>query len=274
MKKTWVLIAIVVVLHFAAISALFLLQGCGTPGGRTGEPRPVVMPPMTLPEPVPVSTGAAPGEPAAIPDATVYTVKSGDSLSRIAQRYGTSQGEILALNNLANPHKIRIGQKLLLPGYVNTEKPVSRSAASAPAPDAGNVYVVKKGDSLSMIASELKVSEDELAQINALPNRNKIFVGQKLVIPVSATGRISGEPEAKPSEREEPAVEVQQVIIAPSETVVVKPAGDTGIYHVVDAGQDLASIAGLYLVSVEELAEVNNLSADSRLEAGQQLRIP
>ncbi len=274
MKKTWVLIAIVVVLHFAAISALFLLQGCGTPGGRTGEPRPVVMPPIALPEPVPVSTGSRPGEPVAIPDTTVYTVKTGDSLSRIAQRYGTSQAEILALNKLADPHKISVGQKLILPGYVNTEKPVSRPAATVLASDSGNVYVVQKGDSLSKIASRLKVSEDELAQINTLIDRNKILVGQKLVIPGSAAGRIPGEPPVKKLNNKQQALEVQEAVVPFGEAAVEKPIDDKSIYHVVIAGQDLASVAGLYLVSVEELVEVNNLSADSKLEAGQQLRIP
>ncbi len=273
MKKTWVLVAIVVVLHFAAISALFLLQGCGTPGGRTAKPRPVVMPPMTLPEPVPVSISSRPTEAVAIPDTTLYTVKSGDSLSRIAQRYGTSQAEIQALNKLADPHKIMVGQKLFLPGYVNIEKPVSRSEASTPVADSANVYVVKKGDSLSSIASRLKVSEDDLAQVNTLADRNKIIVGQKLMIPASAARLISGEPAPKPSVRSPSVTERKEAIAAPVDVIETAPV-ETGVFHIVEAGQDLGYISGLYLVSVDELAEVNGISTDAKLDAGQRLRIP
>lgn len=45
-----------------------------------------------------------------------YTVKSGDTLAKIAKRYGTTYGEIAKLNNIKNPHMIRVGQKLVIPG--------------------------------------------------------------------------------------------------------------------------------------------------------------
>jgi LysM repeat protein len=266
MRKTWMLVAIVVVLHCAAISALFLLQGCGTSGGKGGEPRPVVMPPVTLPEPEPVSEGAAKTEPSAVLDTTVYVVKSGDSISRIAHRYGTSKAEIQALNNLADPNKIKVGQKLLLPGYASLEKPVEKTSASSA--DAENVYIVRKGDSLSGIAVKLKVSENELAQMNAIADRNRIFVGQKLVVPDSAV--LEKNVEGGSVEKETVIVEVEEPLVKVEE----KAFNDSSVYHVVEAGQDLASIAGLYLVSIEELAEVNGIAPDAKLEAGQRLRIP
>lgn len=46
------------------------------------------------------------------PTATYYTVKKGDTLSAIANRYGTTYQAIARLNNLSNPNKIYIGQKL------------------------------------------------------------------------------------------------------------------------------------------------------------------
>lgn len=44
--------------------------------------------------------------------ATYYTVKKGDTLSEIATKYGTTYQKIASLNNIANPNKIYVGQKL------------------------------------------------------------------------------------------------------------------------------------------------------------------
>ena len=46
---------------------------------------------------------------------TVYTVKSGDTLSSIAKKYGTTYQELANYNKLANPHMIYVGQKIKIP---------------------------------------------------------------------------------------------------------------------------------------------------------------
>ncbi|MEZ5341568.1 MAG: LysM peptidoglycan-binding domain-containing protein [Acidimicrobiales bacterium] len=46
----------------------------------------------------------------------VYTVASGDTLGGIALRFGVKQADLASVNNITNPHKIRIGQKLQIPG--------------------------------------------------------------------------------------------------------------------------------------------------------------
>ncbi|WP_163182437.1 LysM peptidoglycan-binding domain-containing protein, partial [Bacillus subtilis] len=43
---------------------------------------------------------------------TTYTVKSGDNLGSIAQRFGMTLSEIQSLNNISNPDKIQVGQVL------------------------------------------------------------------------------------------------------------------------------------------------------------------
>lgn len=72
--------------------------------------------PTSAPERVPSGAGTLPtGE-------TVYTVKSGDTLSRIAQRYGTTVKEIQSANNLLTS-KILVGQKLTIPTAAPAESP-------------------------------------------------------------------------------------------------------------------------------------------------------
>ncbi|MGD9873399.1 MAG: LysM peptidoglycan-binding domain-containing protein [Kiritimatiellia bacterium] len=66
-----------------------------------------------------------------------YTVASGDSLSKIAARFGVKTKDLQSANNISNPNSIRIGQKLVIPGKSSAtaavEAPVEASVA-APAP--------------------------------------------------------------------------------------------------------------------------------------------
>jgi membrane-bound lytic murein transglycosylase D len=100
-----------------------------------------------------------------------HKVRPGESLSVIAQRYDTSTRELVALNNLKSRHKIRIGQRLRLP--VSDLAAISANAGT---------YTVKSGDSLSVIAERVGVSEQRLMALNGLENKNRIYVGQVLVL--------------------------------------------------------------------------------------------
>ena len=55
-------------------------------------------------------TGSAPAAPAPTPSEQTYTVVSGDTLSGIASRYGTSYQHLAAVNGISNPNLIRVGQ--------------------------------------------------------------------------------------------------------------------------------------------------------------------
>ena len=57
-----------------------------------------------------------------------YTVKAGDSLSTIAERYSVSQSELMALNTLRNANQVRVGQQLLI-------RPAGVAPANASEPD-------------------------------------------------------------------------------------------------------------------------------------------
>jgi len=110
-------------------------------------------------------SGAAPTAPAN--QGTTYTVVAGDTLSGIAQRYGTSWQTLQAMNGLADPNKIYTGQVLK----------VSGNNVGAPA---ATTYTVKSGDNLSAIASKYNTSWQHLAQVNGIADANKIYPGQVL----------------------------------------------------------------------------------------------
>lgn len=98
--------------------------------------------------------------------ASYYVVKSGDTLGRIASRYGTTWQRLQELNGLSNPNWIYPGQRLKVTvnGY-----------------DAQRAYTIRRGDTLSGIACRLGVSVDHLVQVNHISNPNRIYVGQRLV---------------------------------------------------------------------------------------------
>jgi LysM repeat protein len=101
------------------------------------------------------------------PAPRTYTVKSGDTLSGIAARFGTTWQELQRINRIPDPNKIYPGQVLTLPG---------------PAP-AARTYTVKAGDTLSGIAARNGTAWQTLARINQLANPNLIHPGQVLRLP-------------------------------------------------------------------------------------------
>lgn len=101
------------------------------------------------------------------PATGTYTVQSGDTLSGIASKFGTSYQALASLNGLSNPNLIYVGQVLRVSGSANT----------------GSVYyTVRSGDNLSAIASRYGISYQSIASLNGLANPNLIYAGQTLKI--------------------------------------------------------------------------------------------
>jgi len=109
------------------------------------------------------------------PGQKTHRVRSGETLSGIAARYGTSPSRLASLNGLSKRNLVRIGQNLKLPGGAL----VSREAT--PRKKSGSkTYVVRQGDNLAGIAKRTGVSQGRLLAINSLDNPNRIFPGQRL----------------------------------------------------------------------------------------------
>lgn len=115
------------------------------------------------------SSAPAPSQPSN--NSATYTVKSGDTLSGIAARFGTTYQKIAADNGIANPNIIHPGQVLRINGR-----------GSVQTNNTGRTYIVKSGDTLSGIAAKFGTNYQKIARDNNIANPNIIYPGQKLII--------------------------------------------------------------------------------------------
>ncbi len=110
--------------------------------------------------------------------ASTYTVKSGDTLSAIAARYGTSVAALASKNGISNPNRISVGQRLTISG--SSAPSTGSTSSTGAASGSSGTYRVRSGDTLSGIASRYGTTAAKLASINGIANPNRISVGQVL----------------------------------------------------------------------------------------------
>jgi hypothetical protein len=108
-------------------------------------------------------------QPSVQPSDTTYIVQAGDTLSEIAQRFGTTYQSLAAINNIADPNRIYPGQEIVIDG------------ATAEAPAASAVYyTIKPGDTLSGIASTYGTTWQWLSEVNGISDPNLIYPGNTI----------------------------------------------------------------------------------------------
>jgi LysM repeat protein len=171
----------------------------------------------------------------------MYTVKKGDSLYKIAQKYNTSVSEIMKLNYLTNTN-LSIGQVIRIPEFYFDMDNMSL-------PNYFN-YTVKKGDTLYKIAKDNNIDINTLKKDNALTS-DVLSVGQIIRIRLK-----SGE-----------TLDVEECIGEDFEL-----PKKNYITYTVKKGDSLYKIANKYKTSVNELLELNNLKS-ANLAIGQVLKI-
>nr|DAR79544.1 MAG TPA: hypothetical protein [Caudoviricetes sp.] len=107
-------------------------------------------------------------QPVAQTDGTKYIVQAGDTLSEIAQRFGTTYQHLAAINGISNPDIIHVGDNIVIDGVVS------------PRLSDDEYYTIQPGDTLSGIAERYGTSYQYLAYINDISDPNKIYVGDTI----------------------------------------------------------------------------------------------
>jgi LysM repeat protein len=128
-----------------------------------------------------------------------YEVVAGDSLEKIAKKLGVKIADLKTANNLSSD-KIRIGQKLSIPGKGGeaAPAPAADSGTPAPAPDMGAApatpatpptlldYTVQDGETVDSVAKTFLVKKDDILKANGATDANQIRPGMRIKIPVPA----------------------------------------------------------------------------------------
>ena len=280
------------------VAGCCLMQGCTSSKSSTSSNDPINVDLPLLMEEVPEVKQEIRIAPVAT--TTAYTVKKGDTISGVAARYGLRWQDVVAVNPGISPNKLRIGQVIQLPGQIDVSKTaaprITAPQTTTPAPSrTETVYVVKSGDSLSVIAQKHGVKVDDIRKANNLTG-DKIIVGQKLKVPgaTKSTATVAPTTKATPPKVEPPKTTVKETVVVPpppppppSTTTVVEevkaatpvtPDTDqavptTGQTYTVKAGEDLYAVAIRWGVSPSDLKALNNLSS-SDLKEGMVLKIP
>ena len=180
-----------------------------------------------------------------------YTVKSGDTLYRIAQNNNMSLDTLKSLNGLTS-NTIYVGQVLKVSGSTSTTTTNTSNSGQATTTNtsqttssATGTYTVKAGDSLYRIAQNNNMSLDSLKSLNGLTS-NLIIPGQ--VLKVSATSSTT------------------------ATTSNTSNSTQSQTSYTVKAGDTLWSIANANQLTLSELKKLNNLSNDI-IYVGQVLNV-
>lgn len=169
-----------------------------------------------------------------------HVVRPGETPGGIARRYDVSAGELMRANNIVSARRLRIGQRLVIPGIA--EESGASPGASRSATGGRRTHTVRRGDSLSKIAARYGLTVSNLQALNNLGRRTRIHVGDTLVVA-----------------RQQPAP-------------AAIPKGKF-IEHTVASGEFPGKIARRYKVGVDDFLAWNGLTKASTIHVGQKLKV-
>ena len=174
-----------------------------------------------------------------------HQVGKGESVAVIARHYGVTSSAISNANHLGKNTAVRPGQELVIPAVASPAKDADGSRTSALA------YRVRKGDTLSRIATQYRTTPSAIASASGISVRSSLRVGQRLVIP------------AKGSSARAPVARAQADRTAAASPVV----------HTVRRGETLYRIADHYQVTVDQICALNRIDPTGVIYPGTRLKI-
>ncbi len=108
------------------------------------------------------------------PNTFSYTIKKGDTVYSLAQKYNTAVAAIVSANPGININNLQVGEVICIP----------RQKQFPSCPE-GNFYEIKAGDTFFSIARFFNISVDDLREANPAVNPETLQVGQIICIPVA-----------------------------------------------------------------------------------------
>jgi membrane-bound lytic murein transglycosylase D len=201
-----------------------------------------------------------------------HVVARGESVGRIAKRYGVSVQFIADANPGTRVKALRTGQRLIIPtSGVMPSRAVLRSVEDVRprrrlASGGGAVHRVRAGESLSSIATGYHVSVVQLQDWNGLGEGSVLRTGQRL--------RVGARSKPAPARHSSSAARTPTATHPTAHASAPSQANANATVHVVRRGETLTGVAKKYGVGVTRLRQANGLQANSVLKAGAALKIP
>ena len=216
------------------------------------------------------------------PGGTIYTVRAGDTLFAIAQRFNTTIQAIINANPGIDPNRLFIGQRICIPGI--------RPACP------GFVYTIQAGDTLFVLAQRYNTTVQAIINANPGIDPNRLFIGQQICIPVAPPTPAcpggfnytiqAGDTLFALAQRFNTTVQailnanpgldpnflvVGRIICIP---VAPQPPACPGFMYTIQAGDTLFTLAQRYNTTVQAIINANPGIDPNRLFIGQRICIP
>ncbi len=207
------------------------------------------------------------------PGGTTYKVVAGDTISRIAQRFGITTDVLATFNEWSDgaSHPIYPGNSVRIPpGAKDTGTDKTTTTSSTP-PSSGPTYVVVAGDTLSEIARRAGVTIDAISKSNSWTDgtAHAIFPGDVVRLPADA------KPIASPTTTTSAPSATSTTVASAGTSTTAAADGAVELYTVV-ANDYLAGIAARYSTTVAAIVAANGWSDGARhlIVPGQQIKVP
>lgn len=231
-----------------------------------------------------------------------HRIRSGETVSTIARKYGVSIASIVQANKLGRSRRIYAGKTLMIPVPPGRGSSGASYAKSKVVKSDNGRYVVRYGDTLWDIATAHGMTVAELKSLNNLSS-NKIYTGRELIVSAPenvkrpADGSFTkytvrrGDNLWKIAKKFQTTVTVIKRAnglvsneIYPGNSLMVPAisSSDTGyaesvpgefVFYTIRRGDTLWDIARTYGVDINDLARWNDISSKSRLYPGNRLKI-
>jgi LysM repeat protein len=250
------------------------------------------MPPIVEAAPVTQLTADGDITTEAIPQNGEYAIQSGDTLLGIAYRFGLDWQDIALTNDMGENDLLQIGQVIRLPIPNGVGGAVQADNTGVVA--GKQVHVVRTGETLWTIAARYQIAWEDVAVVNDLGEYDLLQIGQELKLPASLdepeevensdANEADGENgDSVTAAAEEQSGDGTEEASAESETVPADTADEgtrfaqksaAAATYTVKSGDTLLAIAIKLDIEWEELANANDLTEDSFLQIGQELKVP
>jgi len=175
----------------------------------------------------------------------IHIVARGETLGKIAFKFGSTVSALAERNAIANPNLIRIGQSLVVSGSGSTGSSGGTSGGDGAEPPStaahSSSHTVRRGESIKSIAADHGVTAEQITRANGILN-GVIYPGYNLLL-------------AGPG-------------------YVAEGSGEGEVTYTVKTGDRLGNIAARHGTTVSQLSSANNISNPNLIQVGQVLIVP